>query len=314
MNKKIVVLLSSYNGEKFIAEQIDSILQQEQVDVQLIVRDDGSTDATRALLKKYEKLPNVSVWYGDNVGVRASFMELVKNAPASDYYAFADQDDIWYKDKLIRGIRKIEKAGNDGPILYTSNQDLLDSEGNFIKVRFTDEIKQYIRLESMVYNNQISGCTFVYNNKLAKALEDRKELYAIGYERMHDRMMLLLALCCGSIIYDDVPTMGYRRHDSNVTSTKSDADRDIIDQLRYHLSNMMIPQNKNNTTKTAKLLMPVLERDKGKASEVYKNIACIAKCGDNCFFRIKLLFNQNIINMFNDKKTTVAIKIITGWI
>lgn len=92
----ITVLMSTYNGEKYLKEQLDSILNQEQVDLKLLIRDDGSTDGTVNILKEYENSHTNIKWYsGLNLGCGKSFFQLVLDAPKSDYYAFVDQDDVW---------------------------------------------------------------------------------------------------------------------------------------------------------------------------------------------------------------------------
>ena len=95
MMKTVQILLSSYNGEKYISRQIDSILRQKDVEIHLLIRDDGSTDGTRAIIKEYEKKypANVEVVFGENMGWKKSFFTLLRLAGDYDYYAFADQDD-----------------------------------------------------------------------------------------------------------------------------------------------------------------------------------------------------------------------------
>ena len=100
--KTVYVMLSSYNGEKYIAEQIDSILHQTGVSVTLAIRDDGSSDGTGEILRRYaSENENVKVAFGENVGYAKSFFELIKTSPEGfDYYALSDQDDVWTEDKL----------------------------------------------------------------------------------------------------------------------------------------------------------------------------------------------------------------------
>ena len=97
---KVLVLMSTYNGEKYLREQIDSILGQRGVEVSLLVRDDGSTDATLTTLDEYKESGRLDYYCGNNLGPARSFMHLLQNAPASDFYAFSDQDDKWMDDKL----------------------------------------------------------------------------------------------------------------------------------------------------------------------------------------------------------------------
>lgn len=93
---KVIVLMSTYNGEKYLKEQIDSILNQVKVEVFLMIRDDGSSDNTIAILKEYERQNrNIKIIKGKNIGVGNSFMQLLYNSAEAEYYAFADQDDVW---------------------------------------------------------------------------------------------------------------------------------------------------------------------------------------------------------------------------
>ena len=97
---QVAVLMSTYNGEKYIRDQIDSILSQIKVNVTLFIRDDGSTDSTVKIITQYtEKYSNIKFWVGENIGVGNSFMQLLYSLTDEfDYYAFSDQDDIWLNE------------------------------------------------------------------------------------------------------------------------------------------------------------------------------------------------------------------------
>lgn len=122
--KKITVVMSAYNGSKYIEAQLDSIFQQVGVKVQCYVRDDGSTDDTLQVLKKYASTSGeLIICEGENIGWERSFLLALKDAPQADYYAFADQDDIWFEDKLISGIKMLEKEGSKNkPCMYHCNK------------------------------------------------------------------------------------------------------------------------------------------------------------------------------------------------
>ena len=216
--KKVAVLMSAYNGEKYIREQIDSVLAQKDVDLTLYIRNDGSKDKTSEILKEYSKLPNVTVFDEENTGVGISFMRLVYNVPDTfDYYCFCDQDDIWLPDKIISGIDMIE--GSDIPMLYTSNQELVDSEGKSYDMRYK-EIPPF-SYKQLVCANRLAGCTFVWNNRL------QKELCAPGHRpdesffkiRIHDVWVMLVASLKGKIVYDSNSHIHYRIHAANVVGT-----------------------------------------------------------------------------------------------
>ena len=96
MDKKVNVLLSAYNGEKYIREQIESILEQSYKNIEIYVRDDGSKDGTLTILKEYEERGLIHLEAGKNVGFVKSFEWLIANGGEADYYAFSDQDDFWF--------------------------------------------------------------------------------------------------------------------------------------------------------------------------------------------------------------------------
>lgn len=102
--KSVQVVMSTYNGEKYLKEQIDSILSQEGVDVRLYIRDDGSSDRTTDILASYQEHKNVKIEKGNNLGFAKSFLTALDECDEADYYAFSDQDDVWEKDKLSTAI------------------------------------------------------------------------------------------------------------------------------------------------------------------------------------------------------------------
>ena len=118
--------MSTYNGEKYLREQIDSILGQRGVEVTLLVRDDGSSDATLSILDEYKSSGLLDYYCGSNLGPARSFMHLLQNAPASDFYAFSDQDDKWMDDKLLAAITSMEGHESE-PALYFSQTQLVDA-------------------------------------------------------------------------------------------------------------------------------------------------------------------------------------------
>lgn len=126
---KIAVLMSTYNGQHFIEEQLQSIFAQKEVSVELFVRDDGSTDNTLQILERWAESHPLHLTQGQNIGPARSFLELLSTTEAP-FYAFADQDDLWDDDKLATGIKAI--AGLAEPALYFSDTTLVDEKGRFI--------------------------------------------------------------------------------------------------------------------------------------------------------------------------------------
>ena len=116
---RVQVLLSTYNGQKYLKELMDSVLNQDFPNLEILVRDDGSTDKTLHILEKYSGLKNVQILQGKNIGVVRSFFALLEASPPdAEYIAFCDQDDVWKEDKVSRAVGILEKHGDNTPIMY----------------------------------------------------------------------------------------------------------------------------------------------------------------------------------------------------
>lgn len=230
--KTIQVLMSSYNGEKYIKEQIDSILNQKGVNVKLLIRDDGSIDSTIKILKEYEKKESVDVIYGDNLGPSKSFLTLIDICETADYYAFSDQDDVWLDDKLISGVEgltQVEDGTKNLPLLYCSALQRVDE-----KLEYTD-VQTFPGLKTNIYSalvrERLAGCTFVINNRLKNLLKGSSRLN-INYP--HDSWTILMCYACGGkVIYDETPHILFRRHGTNVSVDGGNIKKRIKHELRY---------------------------------------------------------------------------------
>ena len=214
---KIAVLLSSYNGEKYISEQIKSVFEQKDVEVTLFIRDDGSTDNTRTILKKFENHEKCRIFYERNVGVVKSFFSLLVKAEGYDYYSFCDQDDVWESDKLKIAIETLKKCTGNYKMYYSKT---LPVDCNLIPLRQRnenpDEEHDFNLRELMLRNNAI-GCTMVINDKL------RNKLISCLPENviMHDHWIYIVTRALGGdVAYDRIPHVKYRQHDSNVVGHK----------------------------------------------------------------------------------------------
>ena len=218
MKPSITVLLSTYNGERYLREQLDSIFSQVDVEVHLVVRDDGSKDHTIEILKEYaEKYPYVTILEEDNCGCEASFEKLgqyVYMNCHTDYYAYADQDDVWYADKLWKSIQTIEKESL--PALYCCNQMITDEKLNPLHLMLDDNNYERIcEVQEINYFKNRHGCTMVWNQELMEVLGSAN--HDASYTPIHDKWMTLLARCSGKVIIDKEPLQYYRVHNSNAS-------------------------------------------------------------------------------------------------
>lgn len=208
MNPDICVLMCTYNGEKYIRRQLDSLNDQKNVQVSFAVHDDGSTDNTQKILLEYGITPQGSAHMGPAIG----FMNLLGSAPESNYYAFCDQDDIWDDDKLSSAVSAIRSAESDEPgipCIYCCSTRLVSANEEYI----CDHIIENDRtLQSRLFYASISGNTVVFNNALRTlALE-----HIPGKLIMHDSWMVKLCIACGGrLIIDPKPHMNYRMHSAN---------------------------------------------------------------------------------------------------
>lgn len=214
---RIIVLLSSYNGEKYIETQLDSILNQKtDAKVDIIVRDDGSTDGTIGILRRYaEEHDNITVKEGENVGFVRSFFTLIKDAPEADYYSLSDQDDKWLPDKLqcaIDAIRKAESSSPGIPLLYGSSSFLVKDD-----LKPIGETQKQIR-PMTVFNTMIQdilpGHTQVFNSELQKIIRE----IPIEYDRIyaHDLFLLNIAAIRGRVVFDNRSHTLYRQYSEAV--------------------------------------------------------------------------------------------------
>ena len=217
--------MSTYNGEKYLREQIDSILNQENVEVDILIRDDGSTDNTLNILKEYiKKHKNINYYTGANLRSAKSFMNLLFTAKEYNYYAFSDQDDVWDKNKLYVAVSKL-KEGYD---LYGGKKSIVDSELNILNIE--DEIPVSLELGSVILRCRVSGCTMVFTKNLREKLLKYDPIVL----SMHDSWVLKVAVSVGKVFFDNNKYILYRQHSNNVVGAK----KSFINQFKERILNL----------------------------------------------------------------------------
>lgn len=231
----IDILLATYNGEKFLSEQINSILAQTVTEWKLLIRDDGSTDGTFGIIEHYiKKYPDKIICIQDNnsnLGVTRNFECLMEHSNA-EYLMFCDQDDIWFPDKIKTSLRKLQameqQYGADIPLLVYTDLSVCDEEGtltanSFWKFQGGDPTVATNFSKALVQNNA-TGNTFIFNRALCnRALPFSSDAV------MHDWWVALCALYLGKIDYLTDQTIFYRQHNSNVSGSKG---KNILPMLR----------------------------------------------------------------------------------
>jgi len=214
-DKHVIILMATYNGSKYLPQQLDSILAQSYDNWRLLIRDDGSGDETLNILKDYQKKDTrISILdnQGKKLGVIGNFFELIKSAPESDYYALSDQDDYWYPQKLEHAVACLEQNMSDKmkPLLYCGAKEIADENLNVQEISSFHHPK--LTWQSALVENLCTGCTCVFNNTLRKL--------AVAYTPkrcvMHDWWLYLLAVGLGEVWYDEKAYIKYRQHGNNV--------------------------------------------------------------------------------------------------
>ncbi len=211
--EKVQILMSTYNGEKFVGQQIESLLQQNYPNIEILIRDDGSKDQTVSILENYKKKsPNIKMMIGENIGVISSFFNLVKVSDnGAGYFAFCDQDDYWKPEKVSRAISLLEKEDANIPLIYFSRLDLVDEHLHFIK--HSQIPPSGASFQNALIQNIATGCTIVFNQSMKKLFLSK--IPDIKKVTMHDAWFYLLGTAFGKVIYDDQSYLSYRQHSSN---------------------------------------------------------------------------------------------------
>ena len=241
MQNRVLVLVSTYNGERYLNQQLDSILGQQGVDVSVLVRDDGSSDATLQLLDNYaKKSSNFQYYQGSNAGPCMSFFDLLKHADGFDYYAFSDQDDVWDADKLSCAVSFIEKEPKDIPVLYCSNLKVVDENLNFCRTAHTSSYNTKNRYAGLVDFFAV-GCTEVFNQRAVDLTRDHIRRDCL----MHDSWIFMICNFFGRVIYDTTAHINYRQHGHNVVGTNKDWKSKLNARIKRAVDRSVQPRLKN---------------------------------------------------------------------
>ncbi len=247
----VAVIMTTYNGEKFVGEQIDSILASTYQDFELFIFDDGSKDQTMSVLEDYERNYPDKIHVSQNktnLGVTLNFLSALSRT-TMDYIMFCDQDDVWMKHKIaltLKRMRNMEaQIGRDNPLAVFSDACVVDQNLNEINRSFfrTGHLNpQKTDLSHILMENKLIGCTVMVNAALRRVLQSNKLPEKAKY---HDWWIALIASSFGKIGFINECTLYYRQHEDNVVGGAS-----FYDYVR----------NRLRTLKNQKEAIRVLER------------------------------------------------------
>jgi len=212
----VAVFLATYQGEAYLEAQLDSFFSQDFAQWRVWASDDGSTDRTLPILKKYQAIwgqDKLCIQSGPRKGVTANFLHLTCDERIqADYYAYADQDDIWDPDKLTRAIAWLTTVSKDIPALYCARTRLVDAHNH--EIGFSPLFKRPPSFVNSLIQCAGGGNTMVFNDaarQLLQAAGNDSDILA------HDwHAYMVVSGCGGQVFYDPIPSIRYRQHGANI--------------------------------------------------------------------------------------------------
>ncbi len=224
-NGMLQVLLSTYNGEKYILQQLDSIFAQRYDQLKVLIRDDGSRDQTLSIIRQYmEQYPDqIELIMGENVGVVRSFWTLMEQADQqAEYFCFCDQDDVWMPDKIAHAIEQLSQLEHE--VQDTGEENSVLPAMMCTATQLTDEELQPTVIwpgmpsrppsfYNALFQNIAVGATLSFNRNALQLILS----VSVNTERilMHDWWFYLAISCFGRVYFDPNPSIYYRQHASN---------------------------------------------------------------------------------------------------
>lgn len=305
-NEHVVILLSTYNGQRYLSQQLDSLCRQTFSHFSILIRDDGSSDASVEVVKGYvARYENIKLIAGENLGVVRSFLELLKAAPSSPqhYYAFCDQDDVWQPEKLEVAVARLRAESNPDVALYFSRLKIVDPQLQSLGI---SAIPAYIGFENALVENAALGCTQVFGASIRQLmLQAQPELMM-----MHDWWAYLLAATFGTVIYDAEPRIAYRQHTANVVGW----DKNMVSLLKkskIFLHNLLIQKNGLQSLRQAQYFLhayPDMPTDK---RNTLTQLLALRESG-GMFDRYQFLMQHTVKRNHKLENMILALTVIAG--
>lgn len=235
--------MATYNGEKYLGDQINSILSQDYTNWTLYIRDDGSNDNTLAILKRYaEQHSNILIIQDKHThrGIKNSFLYLLEIATA-DYYMFCDQDDVWLPNKISISLDTIKSSPSSKPALVASDLVLVNQELSVISSSMWENSRMLNKISNLKYLevcDYLTGCTMLLNaNAKEEIIHANKDL---KFNILHDQLSTLTVMSCnGFIATIKKPTVLYRQHSNNIVGGNR-----IKNKRLYRIKNLIKLLNK----------------------------------------------------------------------
>lgn len=267
---KIAILLCTYNGEKYLREQLDSIIYQSHKKWIIYASDDGSTDDTVSILEEYQlKIgkDKFVITSGPKKGFAWNFIYVLQNnGQGCEYFAFCDQDDIWHKNKLEQALKSICKTSLDpykDYLLYGARTFLVDKTGK--NIGESKIFKRKLNLKNALVQSFAGGNTML----ISSALREKIKLLPSNMEIVsHDWLLYIFCTALdGEVIYDREPCLYYRQHEHNLVGSNISLKSKFLRFKKLYKGDVKNWNNKNE--KNVKVLTNISECNIGIIEQYY---------------------------------------------
>lgn len=286
--EKIAILLATYNGEKYIAEQIDSILEQTDKDWMLYIHDDGSKDGTVEILEMYaRRYPNqIHIVDGASTGgAKQNFFYLFSQVEAP-YYMCCDQDDVWSPEKIKitkKEMLHLEKEDETLPCLVFTELKVVDEDLNVLNKKMSDyqglDCKN-LSINRALIQNVVTGCTMMINRTMREEFEKLTDYTDV---LMHDWWVMLVATRFGKVSFVEDATILYRQHGNNGVGAQNS--NSLLYMIKRMFQGEDIKRSLLNTRKQAALFAKIYVENDESLIKQYAEIGSKRKIQRVLFYK-----------------------------
>lgn len=276
---KIAVLMSTYNGHRFLNKQLESLANQTVADnMTVYIRDDGSSDNTFDIIDNWKEKLEIVLYKEKNAGPAMSFWMLLMNPEIqADYYAFCDQDDIWDASKIEKGMMYLKENVH----LYACNCRIID-ENDRVTQEQRIEAPPNMDIRNLFVSGCTQGCSMVFSDTLCQFIRNSN----ISCVPMHDIVLMLYAKFVGEIYWDQEPHFGYRVHSNNVVAK---CNKSIFKRIETTIWNW-----KNSSENSmAMVAFEMLSNIKNLNCEEKMYLECISNYKNSVRCKIRIISNKN---------------------
>ncbi|MGA3512845.1 glycosyltransferase family 2 protein [Lactiplantibacillus plantarum] len=296
---KVTILLSTYNGEKYLSELLKSLIQQTYKDWICYIHDDGSSDGTVSILHQFSEryIEHFKILdYPSTGGAKENFISLL-NYPTTDYIMFCDQDDVWLPTKIkvtLDKMKNIEHSKTQVPTVIFTDLKVVDKNLNTIAdsyFSYEHRDPNKIELKNLLQKNIAAGCTMMINKRMLKLAIQNVQLLNLA---MHDWGIMLLGCAEGSIGYVQSATIMYRQHENNQVGATQAASYDRLKSLLLGKKIIAIYQS----VQLERDFVRRLSENVKKNSQYYSFLQQFSKVLlQNKFHRMKFYLENNLIDL-----------------